>query len=186
MADVLLVKTSYLKKLSGINTNTDFDLLFPTIIMVQDIYIQQILGTPLYEDLKTKIIADPDLSSYPNELALINDYISKVIVWYCKIESVIDAKHRNTNAGFVTITTDKTQPVELSDLKYTHDKWLPTAQRYAQLLTDHLILNSSTFPKYLERTLDGMQPLMKNFTIPVALKGSYVIPKHTNDMGDIC
>jgi len=186
MADVLLVKTAYLKKLSGINANTDFDLLFPTIIMVQDIYIQQILGTPLYNDLKTKIIADPDLSSYPNELALINDYIAKVIVWYCKIESVIDTKHRNMNAGFVTVTTDKTTPVELSDLKYTHDKWLPTAQRYAQLLTDHLFLNSSTFPKYLERTLDGMAPIGKNFTLPVALRSQNTFPKYTNDAGDIC
>lgn len=170
MADVYIVKNEYLKSLSGINNNTDFDLLKPTIIMVQDIYIQQILGTPLYNDLKNKIIADDTLATYPNEKALINDYIAKVIVWYVKMESGINLNYRYTNAGVQLKNGENNNHSDLNDIKYLMEKWRMTAERYAQLLTDHLLINTVTFPKYLERTLDGMNPLKKNYTNGVYIR----------------
>lgn len=187
MADVYLVKNEYLKQLSGINNNTDFELLKPTIIMVQDIYIQQILGTPLYNDLKTKIIADSTLATEPDYKALINDYIAKVIVWYVKMESSIELTYRYTNAGVQLKNGENNNPSDVSNLKFLMDKWRINAERYAQLLTDHLMTYTDVFPKYLERTLDGMTPIVKNYT-----NGMYIRDytesglKHPNDSGDIC
>ena len=67
MADVLFIQEDYFKKLAGVDGNVDWKKLESTIIMVQDIYIQKILGTNLYNDLKTKIIASPTMALYPNE-----------------------------------------------------------------------------------------------------------------------
>lgn len=187
MADVYLVKNEYLKSLSGINSNTDFDLLKPTIIMVQDIYIQQILGTPLYNDLKTKIIADDTLASYPNEKSLINDYIAKVIVWYVKMESGVNLNYRYTNAGVQLKNGENNNHSDLSELKFLMDKWRINAERYAQLLTDYLKLNTATFPKYYEYSDAGMKPLNKNYTNGVYIRDVYNCnSKHPNDSGDIC
>lgn len=187
MADVYLVKNEYLKSMSGINSNTEFDLLKPTIIMVQDIYIQQILGTPLYNDLKTKIIADDTLASYPNEKALINDYIAKVIVWYVKMESGAALNYRYTNAGVQLKSGENNNHSDLAELKFLMDKWRINAERYAQLLTDYLKLNTATFPKYHEVSLTGMQALNQNYTNGIYLRDFYDEDfKHPNDSGDIC
>lgn len=102
MADVLLITESYLKEMSVINDNVDMKILKPTIIMVQDIYLQKILGTPLYEDLKTKITLSPTLSAYPNEKALLDTYISKALVWYIKMEATMEFKFRYMNKGVMT------------------------------------------------------------------------------------
>ena len=56
--DALFISQQYLKDKSLINDNTDWELLQPSIIMIQDLYLQQVLGTPLFEDLQDKITAN--------------------------------------------------------------------------------------------------------------------------------
>jgi hypothetical protein len=70
--DALFISQQYLKDKSLINDNTDWELLQPSIIMIQDLYLQQVLGTPLFEDLQDKI-TDNTLSV--DETNLIKKYI---------------------------------------------------------------------------------------------------------------
>ena len=164
MADVLFIQEDYFKKLAGVDGNVDWKKLESTIIMVQDIYIQQILGTPLYNDLKTKIAANPSLSSHTNEKALINDYIAKALAWYVKMEASPDFKFAYQNKGIQVKSSDNSQAADTNDLKFLMDKWRIHAERYAQLLTDYLVLNTTTFPKYLEVSNTGMRPTVSNYT----------------------
>ena len=64
MAEVYFIDINSVKELSLIDENVDNKLLLPTLTMVQDIYLQKILGTPLFNDLKTKITADPTLALF--------------------------------------------------------------------------------------------------------------------------
>ena len=164
MADILFITEDYLKSMSTINENVDFKILLPTIIMVQDIYLQKILGTPLYNDLKTKVSANPSLSSYPNEKDLIDNYISKTLIWYIKMESAMEFKFHSMNKGIQVKSSDNSQGAETSDLKYLMNEWRMKAERYSQLLTNHLLLNTAIFPVFLKIQLDGMQPALKDFT----------------------
>ena len=170
MADVFFISKAYLEEMSVINENTDWKILKPTIIMVQDIYLQKILGTPLYNDLKTKLIADITLATYPNEKALIDNYISKALVWYIKMESTMEFKFRYMNKGVMVKNSDNSQPADTNDLKYLMDKWRVNAEMYAQLLTDYLIMNTQTFPKYLEVDNSGMVAKQKNYTSGIYLQ----------------
>ena len=170
MADVFFISKAYLEEMSVINENTDWKILKPTIIMVQDIYLQKILGTPLYNDLKTKLIADITLATYPNEKALIDNYISKALVWYIKMESTMEFKFRYMNKGVMVKNSDNSQPADTNDLKYLMDKWRVNAEMYAQLLTDYLIMNTATFPKYLEVDDSGMVAKNKNYTSGIYLQ----------------
>ena len=170
MADVFFISKAYLEEMSVINENTDWKILKPTIIMVQDIYLQKILGTPLYNDLKTKLIADITLATYPNEKALIDNYISKALVWYIKMEATMEFKFRYMNKGVMVKNSDNSQPADTNDLKYLMDKWRVNAEMYAQLLTDYLIMNTQTFPKYLEVDDSGMVAKQKNYTSGIYLK----------------
>lgn len=170
MADVFFISKTYLEEMSVINENTDWKILKPTIIMVQDIYLQKILGTPLYNDLKTKLIADITLATYPNEKALIDNYISKALVWYIKMEATMEFKFRYMNKGVMVKNSDNSQPADTNDLKYLMDKWRVNAEMYAQLLTDYLIMNTQTFPKYLEVDDSGMVAKQKNYTSGIYLQ----------------
>lgn len=170
MADVLFIQEDYFKKLAGVNGNVDWDKLESTIIMVQDIYIQQILGTPLYNDLKTKITASPTMALYANEKALINDYIAKPLAWYVKMEASPDFKFAYSNKGVMVKGGENSSAADTNDLKYLMDKWRAHAERYSQLLTDYLDLNTVTFPKFTERVNGGMIPLKKNYTSGIYMR----------------
>lgn len=173
MDDVYLVKPDYLMKLGGINKNVDMELVLPAIIAVQDIYIQQILGTPLYNDLKTKIIADESLASNPNEKALLKDYIAKALVWYLKMEISSDLSVRYMNKGVVSVQSEGSQQVDSAVLKTSIDSNRSKAERYSQLLTEYLVANSVTFPKYYEGSTTGMIPVVKNYTNGIYLRDSF-------------
>lgn len=172
MEDVFLVKPDFLIKIGGINKNVDLDILLPAIIAVQDIYIQQILGTPLYNDLKTKIIADPLLVANPNDKLLINDYVAKCLTWYLKMEIGADLKFRYMNKGVVSISGEGSQQSDTADLKFLIDSNRTKAERYAQLLTDYLRLNSSLYPKYYENDIAGMKPKTNNYTAGIYFRDS--------------
>ena len=62
MAVVYFININSVKELSLIDENVDNKLLLPTLLKVQDIELQRILGTPLFNDFKTKITAD---STFP-------------------------------------------------------------------------------------------------------------------------
>lgn len=169
MADILFITENYLKEMSVINDNVDMKILKPTIIMVQDIYLQGILGTALFEDLKTKITTDPTLASFPNELLLMNNYISKCLVWYIKMEAIMEFKFRYSNKGIVVKSSENSQPAETGDLQMLKDQCSHNATVYAELLTKYLLFNVATFPKYYEISITGMNHKLRNYTSNIYL-----------------
>ncbi len=184
MADVIFIQESYLKEISAINDNVDFKTLKPTIIMCQDIYLQQVLGTPLFNDLKTKITNDPTLASNPNEKTLIDNYISKYLAWVIKMEATLEFKFRYSNIGVVVKSGENNAAAETSDLKMLMDGCRIKSEKYSELLIDYLKNNTATFPKYYEASNTGLKPSNNNF-----FKGLYIRTydeKHTNDEGDLC
>jgi hypothetical protein len=172
MADVLFIQEDYFKKLVGVDGNVDFKKLESTIIMVQDIYIQPILGTPLYEDLKTKIIANPSLSSYTNEKNLINNYIAKCLAWYIKAESSYSFKFAYQNKGIQVKNSANSNAADTNDVQLLKDEWTLKAKAYAQLLMDYLDVNRTTFPKYDEATTSGVNASRKNYFNGIWVKDS--------------
>lgn len=170
MADVLFIQQDYFNKLSGVDGNVDFKKLESTIIMVQDIYIQSLLGTPLYEDIKAKIIADPTLAANPNEKALINTYIAKVLVWYTKAEASLSFKFAYQNKGIQVKNSTNSDAADTSDVKLLKDEWTNNAKAYGKLLVDYLVVNTSTFPKYMEGTTTGMNPSRTDYINGIYLR----------------
>jgi hypothetical protein len=163
MADVLFIQEDYFKKLTGVDGNVDFKKIESTIIMVQDIYIQSLLGTPLYEDLKTKITANPSLSSYANEKLLIDNYIAKCLAWYIKAESSYSFKFAYQNKGIQVKDSNNSNAADTNDVQLLKDEWTLKAKAYGKLLIDYLVANTTLFPKYLEYTNQGMNASRKNY-----------------------
>ena len=169
MAEVYFISETSLKENSYINDNVDDRLLMPTLIMVQDTYLQPILGTPLFEDFKTKIDADPTLAAYPNHLALARDYIKKVLINYVLMHSISALRYRIMNKGVMVKNGESSSAADSQDLKVLKDEFRMIAERYAENLTKYLSQNTDTFPLYLETTLTGDNANKTNYTTGIHL-----------------
>lgn len=167
---VLLIDDVYIKENSTINENVDVKILEPTIIMVQDIYLQKLIGTPLYKDLQAKLTADETLTGYNDYKTLINDYITPVLLWYVKVELSVELKFKYMNKGVMVGSGENTTPADTGDVKYLVDKWRAIAENYSNLLVDYLKCNLDLFPKYNEYLNYGIKPQKTGYTMNVYLK----------------
>jgi hypothetical protein len=87
------------------------------------------------------------------------------------MEASPDFKFAYQNKGIQVKSSDNSSSADISDVKFLMDKWRIHAERYAQLVTDYLIENTATFPKYLETSNTGMNPTVRNYTNGVAMRG---------------
>lgn len=165
MAEILFISQNYLKQNSIINDNTDFEMLEPTIVMVQDVYIQNLLGTALFEDLKSKLATDVTLATEPLYKGLLDNYISKIMLWYILMESTPSFKFRYMNAGVVEKNGDGFSSTSRGDLMWLMDKWRLNAERYSELLTKYLIDSIGLFPKYSEVINRGVLPNDNSYNV---------------------
>lgn len=187
--DALFVTEEYLQQNSIINDNADWKLIQPTIIGVQDIYIEQILGTQLYEDLKTKIDADPTLAGNPTDLALIKNYIQPVILWYVQMEAMPIFKYRFMNKGVMVKQSENSQPISESELNQQMDRFRIKAEVYAERLRKYLVYHAGDFPKYYEFLSEGKRPVRSAYSTGIDLGDEDLIYRkpqrnHNDELND--
>lgn len=171
MDEYLFISQEYLFENSIINNNVDFKNLRSTIIHVQDIYLQKILGTKFYEDLISKGLSSPSGFS-ADEITLIKKYIQKTILWYVMLESTPEFKFKYMNKGVMVKNSDNSQGADTRDLLMLMDRWRIKAEQYAELLTDYLkfTTNSVTmFPKYWESNCVGLEAANTNYSTGIDL-----------------
>jgi len=148
---VLFISESYLKNNTVVDDNVDQRLIIPSITTVQDMHLHPILGTPLYEDLQAKIIAS---TLNGDEVTLINDYISKMLLQWTMYELTMSLLYKFRNKSVATKSGDNSQPIDYQDLQFLRDDWKNKAEFYDKRLINHLIDNKSLFPKYTESSDD--------------------------------
>ena len=64
MSKAIFIDDNYLKTYSPLGKSIDVDEIYPFVENAQDIYTQDVLGTPLYIDLVDKLYAGTTYSSY--------------------------------------------------------------------------------------------------------------------------
>lgn len=163
------ININSIKELSLIDDNVDEKLLKPTLRMVQDIYLQKILGTPLYEDYMVKIDADDTLAAYTDYKALLQDYIKPVLIYYVCMHSLFAIRYRLMNKGVLVKTSENSSAADSIEVKVLKDEFRMTAESYAELLTRYLKENTATFPLYDDITLTGMNAATTNYTTGIDL-----------------
>lgn len=161
MDEYLFISQDYLTENSIINNNVDYKILRPTIIMAQDIYLDAVLGTPLYEDLCTKGLA---VTLNANEILLIKKYIQKPLLWYVLMESTPEFKFKYMNKGIMVKSSENSQGADTKDIMMLMDHWRVKAEAYAEKLTRYLKANVTKFPKYNEYTETGTRANNGNYT----------------------
>ena len=122
----------------------------------QEIYLQELLGTVLYDKLCSDITGNTLSGNYET---LVKFYIKDYLLWKCYEESVAFIHYSTTNGGVFEHQPENGTPVEPFKLKMLTDKAKNNADAFAKRLQDHLCFYAgSRYPEYYQNKNDDVFP----------------------------
>ena len=157
MARVLLTSTYRLKRSTPIAENVDDDLLNPYIFKAQEVHIQQILGTDLYNRIMNDVISNSINGAYAT---LLNDYITPCLIEWTFYEVMPFISLKITNKTIGRGNAEYLAEGDLNDLKYLRQTVRDLAEFYGSRVIGYLKQYSNSFPEY--NTNSGLDKIIPN------------------------
>lgn len=157
MPNVLFISETTLKDQSLISDNVDIKYLRTAILFCQDTHVHKLLGTALFNELKTQITANTVTA--PNA-TLLADYIQNILVWRVTVEASYWSANKLMNKGVMNQNSENSQPVSMTAINAMRNQATDKAQWYEQRLIDFMCENSATYPLYdnAGNGVDDIQP----------------------------
>lgn len=153
---------TYLKQMTIINDNVDMKIITPTIEDVQRLYVEDVLGTQLFNQILSQIGSNTVSSA---NQTLLDNYILPFMKYYVLMEVSPVFKIRYMNKGLMVKSSDNSQPASQEEMLYIMDRWRDNAQKLAQKCTDYLRDNTATYPLFLTNyRYYESQPNQNNFS----------------------
>jgi len=156
MATALFISRTDLVKNSIIDGNTDTDRFIQFIKVAQQVEVQNLLGTDLYNKISADIIADNLTGDYLN---LVNDYIQPMLIHFAMSEYLPFAAYTVANGGVYKHTSENSQLAEKTEIDILIAKERDYAEYYANRFIDYMSFNaSSLFPEYYTNNNEDIYP----------------------------
>lgn len=176
---VLFISAAKVKELSSIHGNVDDKYITPIINECQDLYIEPIIGTGLYNEIKGQL---PSSLSVLNA-TLLNTYIIPCLVAYIKYEAVTDLNFKFTNKNVGKKSSDNSQPIDSNDSIFFMNELKNKAEFRAERITKYLLQNSTSYPLFLNagNGLDTIHPNGTNYDCGIVLDD---LPNWCNGCGN--
>jgi hypothetical protein len=157
----LFISATRLKKDTALGGSVDDNLIMPYILLAQDMNILPVLGTDLYEALKTKINAGSLTGDYKT---LMETYIQPALVQFSFSQLAPYLRLRFVNNAVVVMgATEQSSSATYDDIKPLMDTATDAAEFYRQRMIDYLRNNSSLFPEYTSNTGSDLDPTTRNY-----------------------
>lgn len=164
----LFITAERIKKFGIIEGNVSDELIEPTIIMVQDIWLQQIIGTDMYNDICSEINANTVTAKY---ITLLDDWIENFMHSAVVSEGIITFNFRIGNKAVVTDNSANQSPVSIVDLELISQKHKNNAEFYGKRLSGFLRQNQTNYPLYLSgnNELGDIRPTPQKYSTGIYL-----------------
>lgn len=145
MTDVFIISEANLRQFTDINNNVDSELLKNAVRESQDIEIQRILGTKLYQ----KILSDIKNNTLSGDYqTLVLDYVQDALLYAAYYYSLEDIYLRPRNNGLLTPTGgDNSREVDGTWYNRKRQSVENKKQFYAERLTNYLIQKQGNYPE---------------------------------------
>lgn len=154
--NVLLITEQKLKDNTPINDNVDSSELRFCISQAQQIFIQESLGTNLYEYiLKLVKDGDIDLPQYSDYKELLDNFIQPTLISYSYYLALDNFWVKFVNVGLQQMRSEQGTPLDIRGLSYLKNNARDNAQFNDNLLRRHLVFNNSKYPQYTLTTNNG-------------------------------
>lgn len=159
---VLMLTADYYKRNTVVNLNVDEELLHPQIIKAQNVRIEKILGTSLFN----VVLAEIDAQTYTARITtLLEDYIQPALVEWITYTALPYLNYKLTNKSVSKKSSDNSEPSELNEINYLRQNIRDDAEYYSERITKFLEANTDTYPEYLNGNTDcdDIKPSKLNF-----------------------
>ena len=151
----LFISPEDLVKRTAINGNVDRDQMIQFIKIAQDIHVQALLGTALYNRLKTDVLNNTLAGNYET---LLEDYVQDVLVHYSMTEILPILAYKVSNGGVFKKQSENSEGIEKSELEYLIQRERDIAEHYGRRLVSYLTFYGSLTPEYYENQNGEMYP----------------------------
>jgi len=152
--DTLFISENYIKTYTPIGALVQWTEIEPTALIVQQSWIQDILGTNFYNYLKGKY-ATQTLNS--NEIILFN-FIKPALSYRVADKVLPFIQFQIKNKGAQTQRGDYSDPVDLETLRYLREELSGSAEFHEKRLIEYLRKNENLFPEYKNNNNEYMKP----------------------------
>tara|TARA_R110000824_G_scaffold64463_9_gene168407 strand:+ start:53 stop:622 length:570 start_codon:yes stop_codon:yes gene_type:complete len=156
---ILLISAETLKQNTIISESVDDNLIHPVIMLAQDKYVLPVLGTDLFDKLKTEVSGTP-AGDY---LTLLKEYVSKCLCQYTLATLYPVLRLRAVNHSIVQMNNEQGTSATYDDIQPLIDGAVDMGQFYRERMIEYLTNNSSLFPEYTSNTGADMNPTIRNY-----------------------
>jgi hypothetical protein len=170
----LFIDDEYLKTYTPLGKSIDVDQIYPFIQEAQDIYTQDLLGTPLYNYLEYKLYSGLTFSTayfIQQEIDLIN-IASKALAYWTIYLALPHLAIQIRNIGVARATSDNTTVSTVQELKYIREEMQNLAEFWNQRVVNFLCENSTYFPLYGAAS-DDMYPQTYQYDSDIYIEDRY-------------
>ena len=157
MATTLFINRTDLIRNSIMDGNIDTDRFIQFIKIAQEIDVQQIMGTKMYDGLTTAI-PNIDLPANARWKTVLDDYIAPMLIWYAQSNYMPFAAYQIKNGGVFKHTSENAQSVDKNEIDFLVEKARTNAEWYSRRFIDFMSFNQTTYPEYTSNINDDIYP----------------------------
>jgi len=143
---VYLISVTYLKDNTPINENLDDKLLKSSIKEAQEIYIRDVIGSGIYDELQDQAY-NGTLTA--DNTTLLDSYIAPCLKYYTLTESMLPMTFKFMNKSVASRNSENATAITPQELSLIEQRYRDKAEYYAERLRDFLKENPTLYPKYL-------------------------------------
>ena len=157
----LFISATRLKKDTALGGSVDDNLIMPYILLAQDMNILPVLGTDLYEKLKSDVQGGSLTGAYKT---LVETYIQPALVQFAFSTLAPYLRLRFSNNSVVVMgATEQSSSATYDDIKPLMDTATDAAEFYRQRLIDYIRNNESSFPEFSTNSGADLDPTTNNY-----------------------
>ena len=159
MAEKLLITREELLKYTSIGGQTDMDKIVASMIVAEQITIQEQLGTQLYNKLK-QLINDDTINDPGNEKYkfLMDNFVIQMMAHYTAAALYLVLRYQVNNSGIQIPTSADSLVPDASEVSTLSQNESDRGSFYIQRFIDYMCFNSAQYPEWTSNTNDDLSP----------------------------
>ena len=156
MATALFIKTADIVKKTAMSGTVDSNKFLQFVELAQEIHVQGLLGTDLYDKISEDIVNNVLTGDYK---VLVDDYINPLLIQFGMAEYLPFAAYSIANGGVFKHLPSDSEVAQKDEIDFLIQKHRDFASHYADRLVDYLCYNArEKFPEYYTNTEDDIRP----------------------------
>ena len=175
MTTTFLISEAKVRSFTSINNAVDTELIKNCIRTAQDYWLQNIIGTVLYE----KLLSDVDSNSLTgNYKTLVDNYIQDYLLYSVYYETLEEIYLRPRNNGLLRPNGgENSDPVDKDLYDMKRESVRNKMQYYAQRLTNYILEESSLFPELEQgdKLYEQEPDYTSKYKNPFVMRGGYYL-----------